>query len=200
MVSDPIDATAAAAWTAEFDRVVAAEWEALGRLDEHAGDGDFGRNIKGTLERARPRWSSDPAQAWAALSDEFFAAGGASGPLLGVWFRGWADGLAGGPLDLGGLTDAVREGTDTVARLGGAAPGDRTMLDAIVPALEALASGAELVAAISAAAVAARQGADATAAMVPKKGRATYLGERAVGQPDAGAAAVALWWEAGAGI
>jgi dihydroxyacetone kinase len=70
------------------------------------------------------------------------------------------------------------------------------MVPAAAALEEAAGAGRSLTEALRGAAVAARLGADATAAMTPKKGRATYLGDRAVGEPDAGAAAVALWWEA----
>ena len=91
---------------------------------------------------------------------------------------------------------AFRAGVAAVATLGGAKPGDRTMLDALVPAADAFAAaaGGGLQAAARAAAEAAERGAEATATMVPRLGRASYLGARAVGAPDAGAAAVAVWW------
>jgi DAK2 domain len=199
-VTDRLDAAGALAWTEAWDRAVAEQWEELGRLDELAGDGDFGTNLRATLGRARPRWQSDTTACWAALSEELFAAGGASGPLLGVWFRAWADGLAAGPLTLVGLAAAARDGTETVMRFGGASQGDRTMVDAMMPAvetLEAVPADTPLLAVVGQAATAARQGAQATAGMTPRRGRATYLGERAIGHPDAGAAAIALWWEAG---
>ncbi|KAJ8136958.1 hypothetical protein OY671_009829, partial [Metschnikowia pulcherrima] len=84
-----------------------------------------------------------------------------------------------------------------VMALGGAQPGDRTMLDALLPAADALASAegnaAERSARMLAAATA---GADATRDMAPRRGRASYIGERAIGHPDPGAVAVATWVDA----
>ena len=98
----------------------------------------------------------------------------------------------------GAFSDAVQ----AVSDLGGAKAGDRTMLDALFPAAAAfeqgLAQGATPAVAFAAAVEAAEQGAQATAAMAPRAGRASYLGERAVGAPDGGAVAVACWLAAAA--
>ncbi|HVX42916.1 MAG TPA: DAK2 domain-containing protein, partial [Mycobacteriales bacterium] len=90
----------------------------------------------------------------------------------------------------GGWPAAAQAAAAGIAEIGGAEPGDRTMLDALVPAAAALPSG------IDAAARAARSGADATAGMSPRRGRSSYLGERAVGHLDPGAEAVAVWFAA----
>ena len=94
------------------------------------------------------------------------------------------------------FTDAVA----AVSELGGAKPGDRTMIDALAPAVDALgkalAAGQPGNLALKDAAEAARRGADDTAGMVARLGRASYLGERATGIPDGGAVAVAIWLEA----
>jgi triose/dihydroxyacetone kinase / FAD-AMP lyase (cyclizing) len=84
--------------------------------------------------------------------------------------------------------------------LGGARPGDRTMLDALVPAAEALQSalraGRPWRDALAEAVAAASEGAARTATMAPRRGRSSYLGDRALGHPDPGAEAVALWLRA----
>lgn len=95
---------------------------------------------------------------------------------------------------------ALTAAVDAIAELGGAKPRDRTMLDALRPAADAfahaLAAGHPPAAAWKKAVQAARSGAEATAAMRPRLGRASYLGDRAIGTPDAGAAAVTIWLEA----
>lgn len=92
---------------------------------------------------------------------------------------------------------AFAAGVAAVSAIGGAQPGDRTMVDALDPALKAWgeqrAANASLQEALAAAAKAAKSGADATARMTPKLGRASYLGARAVGTNDGGAEAVAYW-------
>jgi dihydroxyacetone kinase len=89
---------------------------------------------------------------------------------------------------------------DKIAELGGAQPGDRTMLDALHPASrtfrDAVAAGRPVAEAWASCVRAAKDGATATIAMRPRLGRASYLGERAVGVPDGGAFAVACWLEA----
>ena len=93
----------------------------------------------------------------------------------------------------GGQSVAFVAGTEAITRLGGASAGDRTMVDALLPAAAALRRDpADLVAA----AKAARQGAEATSAMAPRRGRSSYIGARAVGHPDPGAVAVAMLLEA----
>ena len=177
---------------------VAAALEAaearLTELDAAAGDGDLGLSMaRGAAAiRALPEGAwGDPATALAALGEALRRAlGGSSGPF-------YATGLLRAARAVGEGADwpaALRAGIAAIAELGGARPGDRTMLDALAPAAEALAEGG-----LAAAAEAAEQGAAATAAMVPRLGRASYLGARAVGVPDAGAAAVAVWMRALAG-
>lgn len=95
---------------------------------------------------------------------------------------------------------AALDACDAVAQLGGAKPGDRTMLDAMVPFatefFKTLHEGSETPSALASAVRAAEAGAAATASMKPRRGRASYLGERAIGNPDPGAVAVAIWLRA----
>jgi dihydroxyacetone kinase-like protein len=123
--------------------------------------------------------------------------GGASGPLYGSLLR-----TAGKQLgDLPSVTPeqlcgALRAGIESVARLGGAAPGDATILDALYPAVDAVAfaldSGAGLAAALAAGRIAAEEGAAATVPLQARKGRASYLGPRSVGHQDPGATSSAM--------
>jgi dihydroxyacetone kinase len=126
------------------------------------------------------------------------ALGGTSGPLYAAFFLRAAGSLRPrGPEDPKAWAEAFRAGCAAVAELGGAAPGERTMLDALLPAAEAferaVSSGAPAGEALRAAAAAAAAAAKATANMLPRRGRSSYLGERALGHPDPGAEAVAVW-------
>src|SRR5262249_42595622 len=92
--------------------------------------------------------------------------------------------------------DALQAGADGIEELGGAALGDRTMLDALIPASKALHARNSATAALSEAAAVAERAAEATASMTPRQGRSSYLGDRALGHPDPGAVAVAIWLRA----
>jgi dihydroxyacetone kinase len=166
----------------------------LTELDAAAGDGDLGLSMaRGAAAiRALPdgAWA-DPPTALAALGEALRRAlGGSSGPFYATGLLRAARAMQEG----GDWAAAFRAGIAAIAELGGATPGDRTMLDALAPAAEALAGEG-----LAAAAEAAERGAAATAGMTPRLGRASYLGARAVGVPDAGAAAVAVWMRALAG-
>src|SRR5262249_38258990 len=176
----------------------------LTELDAAAGDGDLGTSMTraATAIRALPEavWSSPPHAVLTAIANALRRAmGGTSGPLYAAALLRAAQTLPASPTAAdwsAGLAAAV----DAIAELGGAKPGDRTMLDALHPAATAFAaglaasrSGAEVWAA---AVSAAQEGAAATAQMYPRLGRASYLGDRAIGAPDAGAMAVTIWMKA----
>jgi dihydroxyacetone kinase-like protein len=115
--------------------------------------------------------------------------GGAAGPLYGTLFLQMGTSAAGKEeLDLAGWTDALEAGITGVQSRGKAQPGDKTMIDALLPALEALRAGdGDVGAALNAAADAAEGGMKATIPMEARKGRASYLGPRSVGHQDPGA-------------
>jgi dihydroxyacetone kinase-like protein len=123
--------------------------------------------------------------------------GGASGPLWGTALRRAGRALGDEP-EFGGdeLVAALEAAVDGVVELGAAQPGDKTMVDALTPAVDglrgSLAAGADLDAAVDAAADAALQGAKDTVPLQARKGRASYLGERSIGHQDPGATSVAL--------
>ncbi|CEJ11060.1 Dihydroxyacetone kinase [bacterium YEK0313] len=174
----------------------------LTALDGATGDGDLGLSMQRGAEalRALPDGAfSDPATVLAALAGALRRAiAGSSGPFYAVALMRAARSLdSGGKPDAGALAAAFRAGVDAIAELGGARVGDRTMLDALMPAAEAFtaaaARGETLQAAWAEAVAAAEAGLAATAAMRPRLGRAAYLGDRALGTPDAGAAAVTVW-------
>jgi dihydroxyacetone kinase len=180
------------------------EADELGRIDAVAGDGDHGRGmVKGTKAAADAARSAlgdkpgpgavlvDAGEAWAAQ------AGGTSGVLwgaaLGALGRRVGNATAPSPED---VAHGVRDAYDALVRLGGAEPGDKTMLDAIDPfaatLAEQVAEGDGLAPAWIAACRAAQEAAEATASMRPRVGRARPLAERSVGTPDAGAVSFAL--------
>ena len=178
--------------------------EELGRIDAIAGDGDHGRGmVKGSsaarvaaakaVEDGGGQGSvlSAAGKQWAAK------AGGTSGVLWGAMLSalGARLGDTGRP-DSATVAAGMRDGYDALTRLGGAAPGDKTMLDALLPFVEELerrvADGEPWQQAWSAAADVATEAARATADLRPKVGRARPLAERSVGTPDAGATSLAM--------
>lgn len=201
-----LDVTAARAWVDAFVRAVDGERDALGELDRQSGDGDFGFNMQTSLTRARADLAiasiQRPGDPFGVLSTAFLNTGGTSGPLYGMWFRELARAAGDRPtIGLDAIAHAVAAGTQAVQRLGGAVVGDKTMVDAMEPAAQALrdarAAGLDLRAALVLAAEAARRGADSTAALLARRGRASYVGEVARGVLDPGAVAVAIFFEAG---
>jgi dihydroxyacetone kinase-like protein len=197
-----LDRAAARRWVDAFATDFEAQRERLTELDRAAGDGDFGANLRSALRKVQTRLEADPPTAravFAAVSDAFLDTGGTSGPLFGMWFRALSRALPeADPADLTQLAEGVREGTATVQRLGGAEVGDKTMVDAMVPAAAALVDAAGAGDALTAAAEAAEQGAASTEELVARRGRASYVGEVARGVLDPGALAVALFFRAGA--
>ena len=129
-------------WIAAFEAAVAANLDALGDADRRAGDGDFGDNLRSALRRVHREieasGATEPADVLTAVSEGFLGTGGTSGPLFGMWFRELARAAAGG-LTTGALAAGATAGLATVQRLGRADVGDKTMVDAMVPAATALA-------------------------------------------------------------
>ncbi|MDN3310054.1 dihydroxyacetone kinase subunit DhaL [Microbacterium oryzae] len=197
------DITALTRWVALFRDRIAAEQERLTALDSAIGDADHGANMaRGTMAAAanvaetRPQTVAEFGKAvgMALVS----SIGGASGPLYGTFFLRF--GTAGDGLDeLDGpaLARALRAGLDGVVSRGRAEPGEKTMIDALAPAVAAFeAEAGDVAAAAAAAARAARAGSDATEALVARRGRASYLGERSAGHLDPGSVSSALLFEA----
>jgi ATP-dependent dihydroxyacetone kinase len=173
------------------DALIAIESD-LNALDAKSGDGDTGSTLAGAaraLKSAQDRMPlADPTQLYRAIGMELSQTmGGSSGVLLAIFFAAAGDASASGRDWIG----ALAAGLDRVMQVGGAEPGHRTMIDALAPALTALPQG------VSAAAGAARAGADATAQMVrAKAGRSSYLSEdKLKGHNDPGAEGVARLFE-----
>ncbi|MDQ0380648.1 dihydroxyacetone kinase subunit DhaL [Amycolatopsis thermophila] len=190
-------------WIERFAAVIDERGAELTELDRRAGDGDFGTNLRSALGRVRANLAADdpstPDEVFTAVSTAFLNTGGTSGPLFGMWFREFAKGL-GDEVSIRSLAAAAGEAEAVVRRLGGAEVGHKTMVDAMVPAAEALAAaasrGADVETALKEAAAAADAGARSTAELLAKRGRASYVGEHARGVVDPGALTVAWFFEA----
>jgi dihydroxyacetone kinase len=184
------------------DALTAAE-SILTEMDQVVGDGDLGASLTRGAEAMRAHLDTFPADSAAtlhALSQVVARAlGGTSGPLYSAFLLRASRNLA-GPSPLAAWAQAFSAGCAAVMELGGAKAGDRTMLDALLPAAAALESaatrGASPTEALSAAVAAARAGAEATRHMSPRRGRSSYLGQRVLGHVDPGAHAVGIWLSA----
>ena len=197
-----VDVEALTRWMREFARLVAENRELLTTLDSAIGDADHGTNMdRGMTAVTAALAENRPATAAALLKMTGMklvsTVGGASGPLYGTAFLRMAA-AAGDAAELDGqsLAKVLRAGLDGVVARGKAEPGDKTMIDALAPAVDALeaalAAGQPVGEALRAAVRAAEQGRDATIPMVARKGRASYLGERSAGHQDPGATSVTL--------
>jgi dihydroxyacetone kinase len=177
-------------------------------LDQALGDGDLGASLaRGAraVEESLPMYQLyNPAEAFKAIGLTFQkVVGGSSGPFYAVLLLRAASSLRVGNMDdPKAWARASLDACDAISELGRATAGDRTMLDALVPFANALATalerGSSTAEALAAAVCAAETGAEATARMIPRRGRSSYLGDRAIGHPDPGAVAVAVWLRAAA--
>ena len=188
-----IDRDSTVAWMDAFAASMAEHRQELVRLDTAIGDGDHGTNMNRGMEKAVEQvHAADPADPGAVLKTVAMAlissVGGAAGPLYGTLFLQLGNGIAGSSdVDLPSFAAAWRKALEGVQARGRAQPGDKTMVDALAPAVEALEQASDLGAGLSAAVQAAQQGAIDTTPLVARKGRASYLGERSAGHQDPGA-------------
>lgn len=189
-------------WLAQAALVIEAQRDHLTKLDAAIGDADHGINLSrgfGAIMAALPEASTPTPGSVLMLAGSTLISkvGGASGPLYGMAFRQAGKALAdAADVDARALAGALDAALAGVRRLGGASEGEKTMVDALAPAVgafsEALADGEPEPAAFDALAAAAAAGAQATVALQALKGRASYLGPRSVGHEDPGAASAAL--------
>ena len=193
-----LTATDLAAWVRRAGDLIAEHADELTELDAAIGDADHGANMKRGMEAAMAAVAAPvPGTADTVLKKAATAliskVGGASGPLYGTFFLRMAAATAGrSALDLDALTDAVEAGVGGIMQRGRAEAGEKTMLDAWLPALEALRAGTSMQAALREAAAAADAGRAATHPILARNGRASYLGERSHGHVDPGASSTAL--------
>lgn len=183
-------------WMTGAAASVDREADRLTELDSAIGDADHGANLQrgfaAVVKALEGGTAMTPGAVLRLAGQQLISTvGGASGPLYGTLLRrtgkALGDAAEVAPVQ---LAEALRVGVAAVAQLGGAKAGDKTMLDALEPAVETLAES--LGASFAAAAEAADQGALATVPMRARKGRASYLGERSVGHQDPGATSSAL--------
>jgi dihydroxyacetone kinase-like protein len=185
------------AWVRAFAAVIAENKEYLTELDSAIGDADHGINMNRGMQAVLAKLEGDSqADAGALLKTVGMTlvstVGGASGPLYGTLFLQMGSSAAGKPeLSDEDWAAALAAGVAGVQRRGKAELGDKTMIDALVPAVEALASslagGSAAGEALHRSAEAAREGMIATIPLVARKGRASYLGERSADHQDPGA-------------
>lgn len=186
----------------DYAAVVHEHRQELIDLDSAIGDADHGENLdrgfRAVVERLPDPAEATPAEVLKAVATALVSkVGGAAGPLYGTAFLRAATAVDGQEsLDDGAVLAALDAAVGGVRQRGKSDVGDKTMLDALVPAVDAartaIDGGATLGEALSAAARAAAEGAEATIPLVARKGRASYLGERSAGHKDPGATSTAL--------
>jgi dihydroxyacetone kinase-like protein len=188
-------------WMTGSAAAIEAEADHLTQLDSAIGDGDHGVNMTRGMRAvlAALADADEPAAGKRLIlagKTLVSTVGGASGPLWGSALRRAGRAVGDGELDGPALVGALEAALGAVQELGAAEPGDKTMVDALGPAVAALRerldAGDALPDALAAAADAADEGARATTPMQARKGRASYLGERSVGHQDPGATSTAL--------
>lgn len=204
-MSDPL-APAVRAWLERAGVDLIASAAELTELDARIGDGDHGINMRRGMEAVAALLESADAEVGSAELLRtagrriISVVGGASGPLYGTLLIAAADEIGDQPSDAADLARALVAGVAAVGRRGRSEAGQKTMLDTLTPAASTLASeldgGAAVPAAAEAAVAAARAGRDATRDMIAQRGRASYLGERARGHIDPGAASALIVIEA----
>jgi dihydroxyacetone kinase phosphoprotein-dependent L subunit len=172
--------------------------------DRALGDGDHGvgmeRGMHAVIEALSGTSYEQVGKVFVAVGTAMMSSmGGASGALFGTFFRSGGKAMGeSATFGSGELAALVREGTDALMARGGAKQGDKTMVDALVPAAEAAeaaqaaAGSDDLAAALAAVAAAAEAGKEASKDLIATMGRAKTLGEKAIGKPDAGAVSVAI--------
>jgi phosphoenolpyruvate---glycerone phosphotransferase subunit DhaL len=191
------------AWINEVATEIRAEAGHLTALDAAIGDGDHGANMRRGFDAVQTALAGQddgvpPGRLLITTGKTLVSkVGGASGPLWGTYFRYVGRSLGSDEtFDGQQLLAALRAGVEGVQDLGAAEPGDKTMVDALLPQVEALGAaldaGESLEQATAKAAQAAEEGAKATVPMQARKGRASYLGERSIGHQDPGATSTAI--------
>lgn len=205
-MADGVSVEAFAEWLRTYAKAIHDNAAMLTELDSAIGDADHGSNMDRGMKAVVV--ALDSAQFDTA--DEMFkkvgmtlvsTVGGASGPLYGTFFLRFGNALQGvGDVSATSIGAAFRAGVDGVVARGKAEAGDKTMVDAWLPALEAYDAAAAdgLAPALHAASAAADEGRDSTTPLVARKGRASYLGERSAGHQDPGATSTAMLLESAA--
>ncbi|HEY0186720.1 MAG TPA: dihydroxyacetone kinase subunit DhaL [Cellulomonas sp.] len=200
----------AVAWTRRTAEVVLAQRTELIELDRQIGDGDHGENLARGFTAVLAKLDAldeEPADVGAVLklvaTTLMSTVGGAAGPLYGTAYLRAAKVTAVPQLDSQAVVAMLEAALEGIVARGKATTGEKTMVDAWTPAVEAAVAAADVGASpagvLAAAAEAARAGAVATIPLIATKGRASYLGERSIGHQDPGATSSALILDAAAG-
>jgi phosphoenolpyruvate---glycerone phosphotransferase subunit DhaL len=197
-------------WIKAYGAVIADNRDYLTELDSAIGDADHGTNMergmRKVLERLEGVEGDDIGATLKAVGMALVSSvGGAGGPLYGTLFIQMGGATAGkDEVALADWAQAVKAGVDGVQSRGKAEPGDKTMVDALLPAAEALREaadqGTDLAVALRQAAGAAEEGMKATIELVARKGRASYLGPRSAGHQDPGATSSYLLMKSAADV
>ncbi len=180
-------------WMDGFAASMSAHRAELVALDTAIGDGDHGTNMergmRKALEKLGAAEQADPGAALKTVAMALISSvGGAAGPLYGTLFLQMGTTLAGKQeVELADYAQAWRKGLEGVQARGKAEPGDKTMVDALIPGVQALEMASDLSDGLRSAAQAAEEGMKATIPLVARKGRASYLGERSKDHQDPGA-------------
>jgi len=180
-------------WMTRFAAEMAEHRQELVRLDTAIGDGDHGTNMdrgmRKAMEKLQASEQPDPGSVLKTVAMALVSSvGGAAGPLYGTLFLQMGTALAGqSEVDLPAYAVAWRKGVEGVQSRGKAVAGDKTMVDALLPAVDALEQASNLSGGLRSAASAAEQGMHATTPLIARKGRASYLGERSKDHQDPGA-------------
>ncbi len=200
-----VDTERFAAWMADYASVIHTHAPDLTELDRQIGDADHGANMDRGMKAVAALAAVDFPDPGAYLKKAGMTlvstVGGAAGPLYGTFLLRMGTALPSGTeIGAAELGTALRAGLEGIVARGKAELGDKTMVDALAPALDAydaaMADGVG--AALAAAAEASAAGRDATIPLVARKGRASYLGERSAGHQDPGATSVTLLLESAA--
>ena len=196
-----LDAAWARRWIALAAADVAQQRDYLVDLDRAIGDGDHGENMdrgfKAAVEALGQAQPGTVAEVLKTVAKTLMSTvGGAAGPLYGTAFLRASKAAGDGELDAAGVAAIIEGALGGIQARGKATTGEKTMVDAWTPALDAARaaaeSGADAVATLQAAATAAEAGAAATEPLRATKGRASYLGERSIGHLDPGAVSTSL--------
>ena len=196
-----LDAAWAVRWIELAAADIAEQRDYLVDLDRAIGDGDHGENMdrgfKAAVEALGQAQPASVAEVLKTVAKTLMSTvGGAAGPLYGTAFLRASKAAGDGELDGVGVAAVIAGALDGIQARGKATTGEKTMVDAWTPALEAARaaaeSGSDPAAVLEAAATAAESGAAATEPMRATKGRASYLGERSIGHLDPGAVSTSL--------
>jgi dihydroxyacetone kinase-like protein len=198
-----MDAQTVNRWMDESASAIAENRDYLTQLDAAIGDADHGANMNRGFAAVKVKLSdldgdATPGKVLVTAGATLVSTvGGASGPLWGTALRRAGKSLGDAQtIEPDDLATALEAAVDGVVELGAAQPGDKTMVDALRPAVDALkaslADGGDINAALDAASAAADEGMRSTTPMLAKKGRASYLGERSIGHQDPGSTSASL--------